>query len=71
MGGIIDLIKQHAPGIYVQSIEIGDNLEEDVLNGFFKNVNTQVEMVCKNLSANPELKNGFNVIGFSQGGQFL
>ncbi len=57
-------------GIYVQSIKIGKDMEEDALNGFFKNVNDQVDMVCKNLSADPKLANGFNVIGFSQGGQF-
>jgi hypothetical protein len=31
----------------------------------------QVEIVCGQLSKMPELKHGFNAIGFSQGGQFL
>lgn len=71
MGSIIKLVEQHAPGIYVHSIEIGNTLEEDVFNGFLMNVNDQVSMVCKNLSQDARLQNGFNAIGFSQGGQFL
>ena len=35
------------------------------------NVNAQVEEVCSKLSGMKELKGGFNMIGFSQGGQFL
>lgn len=58
------------PGIYVQSVEIGNGAVEDSLNGFFKNSNKQIDIVCKNLTANKNLKDGFNVIGFSQGGQF-
>lgn len=63
-------MESQVPGIYTRSIEIGNNVEEDVLNGFFKNSNTQIDMVCATLTADEKLKNGFNVIGFSQGGQF-
>jgi len=31
----------------------------------------QVEAVCAELKAMPELEGGFNAVGFSQGGQFL
>ncbi|KAJ3309697.1 hypothetical protein HDV04_005814 [Boothiomyces sp. JEL0838] len=34
-------------------------------------LNEKIEYVCQELSAIPELKNGFNGIGFSQGGLFL
>jgi hypothetical protein len=30
-----------------------------------------VEEVCKQLANDPELKDGYNALGFSQGGQFL
>jgi len=70
LGRLIKLVEKEVPGIYVQSIQIGSDFEEDTMNGFFKNVNDQIDMVCKNLTANPMLKKGFNVIGFSQGGQF-
>uniref|UniRef100_A0A182W825 Palmitoyl-protein thioesterase 1 n=1 Tax=Anopheles minimus TaxID=112268 RepID=A0A182W825_9DIPT len=33
--------------------------------------NSQIEMVCAELSKDDKLNNGFNAIGFSQGGQFL
>ncbi|KAF2071137.1 hypothetical protein CYY_007543 [Polysphondylium violaceum] len=71
MGRIKKLIENEIPGIYVNSIEIGDSIADDEFNSFFKNVNEQVDMVCKQMKADPQLSNGFNAIGFSQGGQFL
>ena len=71
LGRLIDLVKQQVPGIYVKSLQIGDNVKEDTLNGFFKNANDQITEVCANLTADATLKDGFNVMGFSQGGQFL
>lgn len=44
---------------------------EDIENGFFLNANKQVEDVCKQLANDPELKDGYSALGFSQGGQFL
>ena len=70
MGNLMKMISSKVPGIYLRSIMIGNNIEEDVLNGFFKNCNDQIDIVCKNLTQDANLKNGFNVIGFSQGGQF-
>lgn len=55
----------------MHSIEIGNTPDEDQEAGFLGNVNDQVAQVCKNLSADPLLRNGFNAIGFSQGSQFL
>ncbi|EGG21366.1 palmitoyl-protein thioesterase 1 [Cavenderia fasciculata] len=71
MGRIKQMIEEKIPGIFVYSIEIGDSITDDEFNGFFKNVNTQVDMVCDMLKKNENLTNGFNAIGFSQGGQFL
>jgi len=34
-------------------------------------VNKQVEMVCQQIASDPKLAQGYNSIGFSQGGQFL
>ena len=45
--------------------------QKDIENGFLLNANTQVEMVCKKIASDPKLKNGYNALGFSQGGQFL
>ncbi|EFA78126.1 palmitoyl-protein thioesterase 1 [Heterostelium album PN500] len=71
MGAIKKLIEAQIPNIYVKSIEIGDSLEADEFNSFFKPVNEQIDMVCSMLKSDPQLANGFNAIGFSQGGQFL
>lgn len=70
LGPLIKTVEKQVPGIYVRSIQIGDNILEDTLSGFFTNSNKQIDMVCKNLTADEKLKGGFNVIGFSQGGQF-
>jgi palmitoyl-protein thioesterase len=71
MGYIKDLIQQNVTGVYVYSIELGSNEAEDQAMGFFANMNDQVQAVCNTLAADPNLKGGFNAIGFSQGGQFL
>jgi palmitoyl-protein thioesterase len=46
-------------------------LKKDTLNGFFMSVNDQITLACKLISADNNLTNGYNAIGFSQGGQFL
>lgn len=71
LGRLKELIQGHIPNIYVHSIQIGKDIEEDFLAGFFKNSNDQVSEVCDMLSKDTKLANGFNAMGFSQGGQFL
>jgi len=71
MGAIKDSIQQQIPGVYVYSIMIGDNIVSDEAHGFLGDVNDQVQQVCDMLKADPNLKGGFNGVGFSQGGQFL
>eukprot|EP00118_Oscarella_pearsei_P024952 m.307196 g.307196 ORF g.307196 m.307196 type:complete len:294 (+) comp42006_c0_seq1:27-908(+) len=70
MGRMKTMIEGKIPGVYVKSIRIGSNEAEDFLFSYFKNVNDQIDIVCKNISADPKLADGFNAIGFSQGGQF-
>ncbi|XP_074597236.1 palmitoyl-protein thioesterase 1-like isoform X2 [Brevipalpus obovatus] len=67
---LVNLITGQIPDIYVTSIRIGKNEEEDIFNSYFMNVNDQVDMVCQMLSDDPKLAKGFNFLGFSQGGQF-
>ncbi|CDU23618.1 related to palmitoyl-protein thioesterase 1 [Sporisorium scitamineum] len=65
-------LKEAFPGLYVHSVtqdEASDS--EDRRQGFFGHVNDQVEKACQQLAAIDELRNGFDAIGFSQGGQFL
>ncbi|XP_076361549.1 palmitoyl-protein thioesterase 1 [Tachypleus tridentatus] len=71
MGSIKTFLEKNIPGVYVNSLMIGNNIIEDTENGFFMNSNKQVTLVCEKLMSDPKLENGYNAIGFSQGGQFL
>ncbi|XP_076157634.1 palmitoyl-protein thioesterase 1 [Alosa pseudoharengus] len=71
MGSIKKMVEQEVPGIYVLSLMIGKSIIQDTENGFFMDVNEQVEFVCNKLAQDPKLKDGYNAMGFSQGGQFL
>jgi len=71
MGAIKSRIQQVVPGTYVYSVEIGGNMFSDELQGYVSNVDNQVAFVCKQVQSDPNLRNGFNAVGFSQGGQFL
>lgn len=70
MGRIKEVIEE-ATGAYVISLQIGQSVIDDTINGFLKPVNKQVEMVCQQLAEDPLLQNGYHGLGFSQGGQFL
>jgi len=71
MGSIKSFVEKKVSGIYVRSLMIGPNVVADTENGFFMNVNKQVEEVCAKLKNDTKLQNGYHAMGFSQGGQFL
>ncbi|CAF0784657.1 unnamed protein product [Didymodactylos carnosus] len=72
IGSIIKLIeKTITPSPYILSLRIGNNIVEDTSNGFFMNINHQIDYVCKKLEANKNLSQGYHSLGFSQGGQFF
>ncbi|KAM8719310.1 hypothetical protein ACLKA7_011943 [Drosophila subpalustris] len=71
LGSIKKLIEAHTNGTYVRSLEIGANIVLDYESGFFIHPNKQVDYVCKQLAQDEKLTDGYNAIGFSQGGQFL
>ncbi|XP_058449006.1 palmitoyl-protein thioesterase 1 [Malaya genurostris] len=58
-------------GVYVKSLEIGDSIVTDYKSGYLIHPNKQVDDVCQQISNDSKLANGYNAIGFSQGGQFL
>ncbi|KAF9922868.1 hypothetical protein BGZ67_010224 [Mortierella alpina] len=68
---LFESIEDIAPGIFIHSISLADSESDDQRAGFFGNVNNQIEQVCQQLRGIPQLKDGFNAVGFSQGGQFL
>eukprot|EP00800_Vazella_pourtalesii_P002744 TRINITY_DN12688_c0_g1_i1.p1 TRINITY_DN12688_c0_g1~~TRINITY_DN12688_c0_g1_i1.p1 ORF type:complete len:296 (+),score=-2.17 TRINITY_DN12688_c0_g1_i1:81-968(+) len=71
IGRLIDLITDVSPGIYVHSLRFGNNIIEDTTNGFFMEVNKQINLACEMIRNDTNLSNGYNAMGFSQGGQFL
>ncbi|XP_068248069.1 palmitoyl-protein thioesterase 1-like isoform X2 [Palaemon carinicauda] len=61
-------IEMYKPGIYIRSIMIGEDIEEDREYSFYGNLNDQVEEVCHKLASDPKLQKGYHAMGFSQGG---
>ena len=70
MGSVKSMVEKEL-STYVLSLKIGTSLISDTLNGFFMDVNEQIEMVCNIIKNDNQLQEGYNAIGFSQGGQFL
>ncbi|CBY11072.1 unnamed protein product [Oikopleura dioica] len=71
MTRIKNLIAANNGGQYVRSLMIGENGSEDASNGFRMPIWEQVEYACKIIKNDPELQDGYNAVGFSQGSQFL
>lgn len=65
LGSIMKLIeKEMSPSPYIHSIRIGSNEAEDKANGFFMNVNEQIDYACKLLNNDKNLTNGYHAIGW-------
>lgn len=71
IGYIQKFIEQHVNGVYVNSLRIGNNFEEEFANSYFKDTNKQIQMACDIVRNDTKLKNGYHAVGFSQGGQFV
>ncbi|KAL7309456.1 hypothetical protein PS15m_011537 [Mucor circinelloides] len=71
MGRVSDLIRDRLDGAFVYSVQVGNSVDDDHKAGFFGRIDQQVDLVCEKLGQIPELQDGFNAIGFSQGGLFL
>ena len=65
------LVRSHVPDVYIKSLMIGSSPDDDADNGFFMPIKEQVEFACDLIKNDPELANGYNAIGISQGGLFL
>jgi len=52
------------PGIYILAIQMGNGFVDSIM----WNMNYQVETMCNIIASDPNLKHGFNLMGFSQGG---
>jgi len=71
MGSITSYLEKKIPGVHVHSLMIGDNVVQDTENGFFMNINSQIELACQRIQEDPKLQDGYHAVGFSQGGLFF
>jgi len=71
MGSVTRYIEKQIPGVYVHSLMIGENVVQDTENGFFLNINSQIELACQRIKEDPKLQGGYHAVGFSQGGLFF
>uniref|UniRef100_A0A8D8UP94 Palmitoyl-protein thioesterase 1 n=1 Tax=Cacopsylla melanoneura TaxID=428564 RepID=A0A8D8UP94_9HEMI len=71
LGHFSKFLDEQLPHVYVKSLQIGDGIVQDTENGFFMNVNEQVSIACSLVANDTQLEQGYNAIGFSQGGLFL
>ncbi|KAK8864163.1 hypothetical protein IAR55_001409 [Kwoniella newhampshirensis] len=74
--GILDFInltQSIHPGIFVYSVKIPleGSLDDERKAGFWGHAEEQGEEGCEQIRSIPELKDGFDAIGFSQGGLFM
>jgi palmitoyl-protein thioesterase len=60
-------ISDYLGGVYVLNVQIGENSIQDILNGFFMNLDDQVDYFANVIRGDPNLANGFNAVGYSQG----
>jgi palmitoyl-protein thioesterase len=58
-------------GSYAKCIPTGNNILSDTINGFLLNMDKSVDVFAEKIRADPELKGGFNAIGFSQGNSLI
>ncbi|ODV79841.1 alpha/beta-hydrolase [Suhomyces tanzawaensis NRRL Y-17324] len=66
-----EILDDFYPGIFVYSVYLDLDPEKDQKKSLFGDANVELEQVCEQLATIPELKQGFDLIGFSQGGLFL
>lgn len=71
MGHVKKLLATEIPGVYVNSLMLGENVVADTEHGYLANMNDLVAKACAIIAADENLKHGYNGIGFSQGGLFM
>jgi len=72
MGYISKLLRTTlGSNLYVHSLMLGENVITDTEHGYFSNMNELVEEACAKIGADRNLSDGYDAIGFSQGGLFV
>lgn len=63
MDTLVGWLTSSFPGIYVKNVEIGNGVHDSM----WMNMDLQVASFCAQVEADPQLQNGFNLLGYSQG----
>merc|ERR1712137_752105 len=58
-------------GSYAKCIPTGGNILSDTINGFLMNMDKSVDVFASKIKADPQLADGFNAFGFSQGNSLI
>lgn len=56
---------------YAKCIPTGNNILSDTINGYLMDMDKSVDIFAAKIRADPQLKGGFNAIGFSQGNSLI
>ena len=58
-------------GVYATCIPTGDSQSDDTRNGYFLDMNSNVDIFAEKVAQDPNLASGFHAIGFSQGNNVI
>ena len=59
------------PDTYTLSVQIGEDLEMDTANSILMQASDQISYVCDAIANDPNLAEGYNGLGISQGGLLM
>jgi len=68
---LISTIRDTLPEVHVHNVAVGDTPEMDKANTLFMRCTDQIDLVCKQLLADPLMADGYNAVGISQGGLLI
>ena len=68
---LLKVVDDVMPGVFTMSIKIGDSLQMDTMNSVLMSASDQVNYACNIIANNPNLSDGYNALGISQGGLML
>ncbi|CAH6720991.1 hypothetical protein CLIB1444_05S01178 [[Candida] jaroonii] len=66
-----EIIAQLHPEVSVYSIRLDDDPSKDQQDSLVGDINKQLETICTQIGENKDLSDGFDAIGYSQGGLLL
>merc|ERR1712241_2689 len=67
----LSVVQDSIPDVYTVSVMIGEDLEMDTANSILMKATDQVSYVCDVIASNPNLSEGYNGLGISQGGLMM